>query len=70
MGRTNIDIDDELMERVMSWYHFRTKREAVHYALERLAPKPASREELLALQGTGWSGDLDEMRSAKPVQEW
>lgn len=70
MGRTNIDIDDELMARVMAWYHFRTKREAVHYALGRLAPEPASREELLALRGTGWGGDLEEMRSAKPVEGW
>ena len=33
------------------------------YALRRLAPAPPSREELLALRGTGWSGDLDEIRA-------
>ncbi|MBM3690250.1 MAG: type II toxin-antitoxin system VapB family antitoxin, partial [Actinobacteria bacterium] len=29
VGRTNIDIDDELVHRVMVRYHLSTKREAV-----------------------------------------
>lgn len=63
MSRTNIDIDDALIGRVMQRHGLRTKREAVDYALRRLAPAPPSREELLALRGTGWSGDLDEIRA-------
>jgi Arc/MetJ family transcription regulator len=62
MGRTNIEIDDELVKRVMSDYNLPTKRAAVDYALRQLDLKPMTREEALAMQGTGWEGDLDEMR--------
>jgi Arc/MetJ family transcription regulator len=62
MGRTNIEIDDELVMRVMSDYNLPTKRAAVDYALRQLDLKPMTREEALAMRGTGWEGDLDEMR--------
>jgi Arc/MetJ family transcription regulator len=64
MGRTNIDIDDELIERVMRRYRLPSKRAAVELALRRLAGEPMSREEALAMEGTGWSGDLDELRAS------
>jgi len=67
--RTNIEIDDDLIARVMRTYRIRTKREAVDYALRRLAVEPMTREEMLAMRGTGWDGDLDEMRSGRPVPE-
>ncbi len=60
--RTNIDLDDELIERAMRLYRLRTKREAVQLALERLVERPMSTEEMLAMRGTGWEGDLDEIR--------
>jgi Arc/MetJ family transcription regulator len=62
MGRTNIEIDEELVRRVMSDYNLPTKRAAVDYALRQLDLKPMTREEALAMRGTGWEGDLDEMR--------
>jgi Arc/MetJ family transcription regulator len=64
MSRTNIDIDDRLIETAMKIHGLKTKREAVDYALRRLVGTPMTREEMLAMQGTGWDGDLDEMRSA------
>ena len=68
--RTNIEIDDELVARVMRRYGVTTKRAAVDLALRRLDLEPMSREEALAMQGTGWEGDLDELRgnwlAAKP----
>lgn len=70
MARTNIDIDDELVERVMQRYGFRTKREAVHEALKALAGEPMSLEEALAMEGRGWDGDLDAIREGYKVQEW
>jgi Arc/MetJ family transcription regulator len=69
MARTNIEIDDELIERVMRFYGYRTKREAVDRALRRLDVEPMSREEILSMEGTGWEGDLDEMRRPDPVLE-
>jgi Arc/MetJ family transcription regulator len=63
MARTNIDIDDELVATVMRRYRLRTKKEAVDLALRRLVGPVPTREELLALEGSGWDGDLDELRS-------
>jgi Arc/MetJ family transcription regulator len=69
MSRTNIDIDDELIERAMQRYGFRTKRETVDFALRAVAGKPFTSEEFLALEGTGWGGDLEAIKS-NPVREW
>ncbi|HLE39522.1 MAG TPA: type II toxin-antitoxin system VapB family antitoxin [Acidimicrobiia bacterium] len=63
MARTNIDIDDELIARVMRRYRVNTKREAVELALRRAVGDPLSREELLELRGIGWEGDLDTLRA-------
>ncbi len=64
MSRTNIDIDDRLIETAMKIHGLKTKREAVDFALRRLVGTPMTREEMLAMRGTGWDGDLDAMRSA------
>ena len=63
MGRTNIDIDDELIRRVQAGYGLRTKREAVDFALRRLLVEPLTQQEALAAEGSGWDGDLDELRA-------
>jgi Arc/MetJ family transcription regulator len=60
--RTNVEIDDALIERVMRRYGLPTKRAVVDLALRRLDSEPMSREEALAMQGTGWEGNLDELR--------
>ena len=71
MGRTNIDIDDELIGRVMDRYDLSTKKQAVDFALRRLDVEPFTREQILELRGMGWDGDLDAMRSTPdPVREW
>lgn len=67
MGRTNIEIDDELVERVMKLYGKKTKREAVDYALRILANRPRTYEGLRKLEGIGWDGDLEQMRGG-PLQ--
>lgn len=64
--RTNIDIDDALVERAMKLYRLETKRQVVQLALERLVERPMSTEEILAMEGTGWEGDLDELRGGIP----
>jgi Arc/MetJ family transcription regulator len=63
MGRTNIDIDDRLVAAAMQRYGLRTKREAVDLALRRLVGEPPATEEVMELEGSGWVGDLDELRS-------
>ena len=62
--RTNIDIDDRLIARVMRRYGLTTKRAAVDFALRRLDVEAMTRDEALAMRGTGWEGDLGELRSA------
>lgn len=66
MSRTNIDIDDELAAEVMHRFGLTTKRAAVDLALRRLVGSPLSREFLLGLEGVGWEGDLDDLRSDRP----
>ena len=66
MARTNVDIDEQLVGRVMDRYGLPTKRAAIDLALQRLDVEPMSREEALAMRGTGWEGDLDEMRAGAP----
>ena len=67
VSRTNIDLDDELVDRVMRLYRLDTKREAVQLALERLVDRPMTVEEMLAMEGAGWAGDLDELRGTDPA---
>ena len=63
MTRTTIDIDDDVIERVRDRYGLRTKRDTVDFALRRLLIEPITVSEVLGMQGTGWEGDLDELRS-------
>lgn len=65
MARTNIDLDESAVEAVMRRFAFSTKREAVNYALRALAAEPLDIGRALALEGSGWDGDLDEMRGAR-----
>jgi Arc/MetJ family transcription regulator len=69
MSRTNIDIDDDLIQRAMLRYGLRTKKEAVDFALRRIVRQPLTSEEFLALEGTGWGGDLDEIRAPDEIAE-
>ena len=64
MGRTNIDIDDAACGIVMRRYGLSTKREAVNFALRELAAE-LSLEEARRLKGSGWHGDLEELRNAR-----
>lgn len=61
MSRTTIEIDDDLVRGVMRRHGLRTKREAVDYALPRLTVVPMTTEEIVAMRGVGWEGDLEAM---------
>ena len=65
MARTNVDIDDEACATVMRRYRLTTKRDAINFALRTLAAEPLGLDEARKLRGTGWVGDLDEMRTHK-----
>ena len=65
MARTNIDIDEEAVEVIMRRYQLRTKRDAVNFALRTVAAEALSLDEARALRGSGWDGDLEEMRASR-----
>lgn len=67
MSRTNIDIDDEACRVVMDRYHLTSKREAVNYALRLVAGEALDLDEARALRGSGWEGDLEDMRHGRPA---
>lgn len=67
MSRTNLDIDDNACGEIMRRYRLRTKREAVNLALRTLAAEPLTVDEARQLRGSGWDGDLEEMRAGRPV---
>ena len=69
MSRTNVVIDDVLIAQVMERYSLKTKREAIDFALRRALGGVMTKEEALAMEGTGWDGDLDELRSVK-IEHW
>jgi Arc/MetJ family transcription regulator len=62
--RTNIEIDEALIEKVMLAYGFKSMREAVDYALRELVEMDPKK--ILELAGMGWEGDLDVVRGRKP----
>ncbi|MEX2122802.1 MAG: type II toxin-antitoxin system VapB family antitoxin [Woeseia sp.] len=65
MSRTSIDIDDAACRAVMDRYGLATKREAVNFALRTLAAEPLTVGEARRLRGSGWEGDLDDMRQSR-----
>ena len=61
--RTNIVIDDELMERVLKETGIKTKREAVDRGLNLLLQRAEQVKKIRELRGKiHWEGDLDDMR--------
>ena len=65
MSRTNIDIDDEACRTVMDRYHLTSKKDAVNYALRLVAAEALVLDDARALRGSGWEGDLEEMRASR-----
>ncbi len=65
MARTNIDIDEDACRKVMDRYQLATKREAVNLALRRLVGEALDLDDARALRGSGWDGDLADMRASR-----
>ena len=61
--RTNIVIDDALMDDALKLTGLKTKREAVELGLKMLI-KLKKQEDIRSFRGKlSWDGDLDEMRN-------
>lgn len=65
MLRTNIELDEKLVNEAMKLTHMKTKKELVNYALKELVSK-VKRKNLLDLEGkVEWEGNLHEMRKSR-----
>jgi Arc/MetJ family transcription regulator len=63
--RTNIVIDDDLMNDALKATGLKTKKEAVELGLKTLI-RLKKQEDIKALRGKlKWEGDLEEMRTAR-----
>jgi Arc/MetJ family transcription regulator len=62
MGRTNVVVDDALLERVKQLYGLRTTRETIDFALRKAAGEVDPYKLALELEGTGWDGDFEALR--------
>ena len=56
--RTNIELEEAYVDRIMDRYGLRTKTAAVDLALRHLAGQPTTRDEALAMRGAHAIGDL------------
>lgn len=62
--RTNIEIDNDLINQVLKITKLPSIKEAVNYSLKQVVLSN-TRKKILALRGkVKWEGDLDEMRKA------
>ena len=65
--RTNIEINDKLMDEIMRLTRIKTKKEVVDKALH-LYVRLLKQRDILNLRGkVKWDGDLDDMRISKHV---
>ena len=63
--RTNIEINDKLMDEVLRLAKFKTKKEAVDKALQYYV-RLLKQRDILNLRGNvHWEGNLDDMRISK-----
>ncbi len=68
--RTNIEIDDALLAEAMTATGLPTKRATVEEGLRTLLRVRGQLAALKELWGTGWEGDLDEMRQGRLPEEF
>ena len=65
MIRTNIELNEKLVNEAMRLTNKKTKKELVNYAVEELVRK-MKRKKVLELEGkVVWGGNLEEMRKSR-----
>jgi len=65
MLRTNIELDEKLVDEAMKLTKKKTKKELVNFALQELVSK-IKRKKILELEGkVEWTGDLAKMRKER-----
>lgn len=69
MSRTNIEIDDDLISCCMERFGLPTKKSAIDFALRRLLDTAGLLGRMQVVRGTGWEGDLEQLRSSSDLAE-
>ena len=64
MTRTNIDIDDDLVETVMKQNSLKTKKDDVEFALRKAVRRVPTIEEIRSLRGIGFAYTNDEIEAS------
>lgn len=65
MLRTNIELDEELVDEALKLTHIKTKKELVNHAIRELVSR-AKKRKLVELEGrVEWTGNLAEMRKSR-----
>jgi Arc/MetJ family transcription regulator len=68
--RTNVDVNDELVQKAMEISRLATKEAVVELALQQYIERQA-RQNLLSLFGkVNWEGDLEQMRTNTTPNDW
>ncbi len=65
ISRTDIDLDLAACAAMMRRFAITNVDDAVNTALRMCAEAPLSTREALELEGSGWIGELDEMRALR-----
>lgn len=67
MARTNVVVDEALVERVKTLYGLRTTRETIDFALRHVADVGDPYAIALELEGTGVLEDIEVIRGGEPI---
>jgi Arc/MetJ family transcription regulator len=69
--RITVDIDKQLLQEAMAATDQRTEKATIRAALRKVVILSRQVAALESLRGTGWEGDLDEMRTGwTPDTDW
>jgi Arc/MetJ family transcription regulator len=60
--RTNIELDERLIEEAVAVTRLRTKKATIEEALRRLIRAERQKEAIAEMRGLGWGGDLGASR--------
>ena len=63
--RTNIDLDDALLNEAMELSGLTTKKATVEEGLRTIVRLARQKAAIRDMAGLGWEGDLDEMREGR-----
>ncbi len=65
MKRTNIELDEKLVQEGMSLTGIKTRKELVNFSLRQLVQKEGQVEFLKYFGKVNWDGDLGKMRAMR-----